>query len=82
MRIVVSWFSGSCIFQATYNEEQLPIAKKLFYDHLDYLFDVKYIDILWENLLLEFERDRLAEYGENHSFTDRIHSTFIVTYLT
>jgi hypothetical protein len=82
MRIVVSWFSDNCIFQATFTKEQLPKVKKLFQDQLGRLYDTAHLEILWQNLLLEFERDRLAEYGENHSFTDRIHSTFIVTYLT
>ena len=82
MRIVISWYSDNCVFQATYNKEQLPAAKKLFYDQLGRFYDTAYLDILWRNLELEFERDRIAEYGDNYSYAERILSTFCVTYLT
>jgi hypothetical protein len=82
MRIVISWFSDNCIFQATYKQEELPVAKKLFYDQLGRFYDVAWLDILWKNIEYEFSPQNIAEYGPNHSFTERILSTFMVTYLT
>jgi len=82
MRIVIAWFSSNCIFQETYSQEQLPAAKRLFYDHLKPFYDIDYLDIQWRNLELEFAPERVAEYGPNHSFTQRILSTFTVTWLT
>ena len=82
MRIVISWFSDNCIFQTVYSQEQLPFAKKLFYDQLSRMYDIAWVEALWSNVEFEFTPERIAEYGPNHSHSERILSTFMITFLT
>lgn len=80
MRVVISWWLDNCIFQKSFKREDLPKAKILFYDKLKRFYDTEYIDTCWKNLENEF--DPALNNEPDLTYTERIHSQFIVTYLT